>query len=114
MTLRARDGRKSTALRARDLGREFGDLDRAGRAAGTREQQLGRTLDGALLQRRIDAALEALRRVRDEPVAPTAPGDRVGPEERDFEQHVGRARIDAGVIAAHDARPAPAASRGRR
>ena len=87
-----------------DLGRQFGDLDRAGHAASTREQQLSRTLDRTLLQRRIDATLEALRCVRDEPVATATSGDCVGPEERDFEQHVGRAGIDARVIAAHDAR----------
>ena len=55
------------------------------------EDQPRRSLERALLQRRIDAALEALRGIGHEPVAAAAPGDGLRREPGDLEQHVGRA-----------------------
>ena len=52
------------------------------------EQQLRRTLDGALLQLRIDAALESLRSIRDQAVATAASATIVGCEERAFEKYI--------------------------
>ena len=53
------------------------------------EDQPRRALERALLQRRIDAALEALRGIGHEPVATPAAGDGIRHETSDFEQHVG-------------------------
>ena len=95
ITRRARSGRNRTAGTRRQFAAQFGDLGRPRRAAGAGQQQLGGALDGALLQRRIDAALEALRGVGDEAVATAAAGDRLRLEEGHFEQHVGRVGADA-------------------
>ena len=76
--------------------RSCDDVRRARLAAGDLEQQLRGALDGALLVRRIHAALEALPGIGDQPIAPAAAGDRGRREERRFEQHVdGRRRCTA-------------------
>ncbi len=59
------------------------------------QQQRRRALDRAFLQRGIDAALEALRGVGDQAIATATAGDRIGQEERDFEQDVGGVVADA-------------------
>ena len=69
ITIRARAGRRRTARALGQLVRELRDLERPGHPARAVEDQAGRALERALLQRRIDAALEALRRIRHEAVA---------------------------------------------
>ncbi len=84
----------------------LGQHRRARAAARDLGQQPGRALERAFLAARIHAALEALRGVGDHSVTAGAPGDRIRCEERHLEEHVGRVRGDAALLAPHHAREA--------
>ena len=71
---------------------------RAGLAAADLEDQPRGALDAVDVVVEIDAALEAVRGVAREVVAPRAALDRVGPEERRLEEHVAACRSSALVL----------------
>ena len=80
-------------------------------AAADLEDQRGRALDPLHLVVEVDAALEPVRGVAREVVAPRAAGDRLGEEERRLEEHVPRVEIRLRAVAAHDAGEADRAAR---
>ena len=84
---------------------------RTGRAAAQLEDQPGGELGRRQHQLRVEAALEAGAGVAldAEPAAGGRRAQRI--EQRHLEQHVGRARVDAGALAAHDAAEADRAAR---
>ena len=67
------------------------------------QQQLRRAFHGALLQPRVDAALESLRRIGVHPEAPCTAGHRLGREVRDLQEDVAGVVGDAALEAAHHA-----------
>ena len=83
-------------------------------AARDRDQQLRRAFDRALLAARIDAALEAVRRIGLQAERRATPATDVRRKERALEEHVRRIDGDAAVLAAHDAGETDRAGRRRR
>ena len=84
----------------------LGQDNRPGPAAGDLEQQAGGPLDGALLQPRIDTALETLRGIGMHAETPRAASYCRRVEESDLEEDVAGVVGDAALLATHDARDA--------
>ena len=77
--------------------------DRAGFATADVEDQPRGALDRAPGTAEVDAALEAVRGIGDEAVAPRPTGNRLRREEGRFEEQFARRQRDATLLAAHDA-----------
>ena len=67
------------------------------------EHQARRTLDTLDIVIEVHAALEAMRGVAGEVVAPGAPGNRCGVKERRFQENVARRLRRLGALSPHDA-----------
>ena len=77
--------------------------NRAGLAAADVQQQARSAFHRFVLQRRIDAALIAVRSIGMQAVTACAAGDRQRAEEGAFQQHVLSFPVNAGMFAAEDA-----------
>ena len=84
-------------------GRFVGDVDNRARfAAADVDQQAGRTFHRFVLQRRVNAALVAMRGIGMQAVTACATGDGEWAEERAFQQDVLRLVVDARMLATED------------
>ena len=96
------DARRAQAHRLprRQARRRLADRPRL--AAADIDHQPRGTLERAPRAGEVDAALETMRRVRNEAIAPRTPGNRRRREKGRFEEHLGGGRGDAAGFVAHD------------